>query len=466
MRDGSGPTAGDATEVVLIDALSDPAVRSPGAAAAVLTELITSGDLPVGTRLPTIRSLSQKTGLSTRTVVGVWAELRGSGLVETNRRGGTVVLGARPQAYPADRKATAPDRLEDRDLLTGSPDYELQPDLTAALIAGLATDELHHPGRDYITDRLRSAVVAGWPFDAKAFVAAGGGSEGLLLAVEAAAPAGSLIAVEEPIIPGFLDTLTEVGYRVVGIASDERGASPDALAEVVRDGPAAVVLQPEGAYSDLGALTDDRAAELAEVLDAAPTSPWIVEDDAVGPLATSQAPSLGRWFPDRSVRVRSYCKAYGMDIKTCVIGGSAQLVDRAIHIRVHGIAANSRILQNGLAHLVADDAANDVVEVARERYAARRRSLVAALRERAVPAAAGPNSLVVWADVQDETGALVALAQRGILVGAGSRSFPGAGRQPRLRIAVPQLPDDPVTLAALADAIAAEATGVHREFLE
>ncbi|GAA2054792.1 aminotransferase class I/II-fold pyridoxal phosphate-dependent enzyme [Williamsia deligens] len=423
-----------------------------------VTALIRDGRLPEGARLPTIRDLTHGSHLSSRAIVGAWAELRRAGLIDTNRRGGTVVAG------PADG-AERNRGWADRDLLTGSPDYSLQPDLAPAILAGLRTDQLNRPRRDYITDRLRDAVQRDWPFAAESYVAAGGGSEGLLLAVEAAASPGDLVAVEEPIIPGFLDTLEAVGYRVVGIESDDHGARPESLAAALALGPTVVVLQPEGAYAAGGVLDKERADALADVIENAGHTPWIVEDDAVGPLAVAQAPSLGDRLPHRTVRVRSYCKAFGMDIKTCVIGGAATVVDQAIRLRVHGIAANSRILQNALAHLVADPSAAEVVASAREHYDRRRTALVSALADRGITASSGPNSLVVWAEVRDETGAMLELARRGVNVGSGARSFVGSGTG-LLRIAVPQLPDDVSAIGDLADQIAAAASAVHREFLD
>lgn len=440
----------------LFDALEEDRAHSSEQVRAVVARLIREGALAGGTRLPTIRELTKGLDISTRAIVSAWNSLRSDGLIETHRRGGTVV---------ADGSAAPVLTWADRDLLTASPDYTLQPDLAAAILGGLRTDHLNRPRRDYITERLRDAVADDWPFAAEAFVAAGGGSEGLLLAVEATASPGELVAVEEPVIPGFLDTLEEVGYRVVGIAADEEGIVADSLAEVLEQRPAVIVVQPEGAYSATGSLSEARVLEIADVLETADHRPWIVEDDAVGPLARLQAPSLGTRFPDRTVRVRSYCKAYGMDIKTCVIGGGAHIIDRAIRLRVHGIAANSRILQDALAHLVTDPDVETVIETARSSYRHRRTALQSALAERGIRAHSGPNSLVLWVEVRDETGAMLDLARKGIHVGSGARSYVGGGHG-LLRVAVPQLPDESVAIAELADALAAAAGMVHREFLD
>src|SRR5690606_33279682 len=182
----SGVSVTEPDTTLLVRALGTHTPHTSESVRAVTARLIREGAFAPGARLPTIRELSQRCGLSTRTLVAAWSELRKEGLITTNRRGGTVV------AAPADVPLTRV--LADRDLLTGSPDYALQPDLAAAMLAGLHTDQLNRPAREYITDRLRDAVVDSWPFEAQSFVAAGGGSEGLLLAVDAAAPPGALVA--------------------------------------------------------------------------------------------------------------------------------------------------------------------------------------------------------------------------------------------------------------------------------
>lgn len=59
-----------------------------------LEVLVRAGQLPPGTSLPTIRQLAHDLGLAPGTVQRAYRELEGAGLVETRRRGGTVVLAA------------------------------------------------------------------------------------------------------------------------------------------------------------------------------------------------------------------------------------------------------------------------------------------------------------------------------------------------------------------------------------
>lgn len=69
-----------------------------------LAELITSGKLLPGERLPTVRALAADLGLAANTVARAFKELEAAGLVITGRRAGTVVA---PGEHTADVELTA-----------------------------------------------------------------------------------------------------------------------------------------------------------------------------------------------------------------------------------------------------------------------------------------------------------------------------------------------------------------------
>ncbi|OLR90434.1 GntR family transcriptional regulator [Actinokineospora bangkokensis] len=56
-----------------------------------LAARITSGELAVGTKLPTVRALAADLGLATNTVARAYRELESAGLLETRGRAGTYV---------------------------------------------------------------------------------------------------------------------------------------------------------------------------------------------------------------------------------------------------------------------------------------------------------------------------------------------------------------------------------------
>jgi GntR family transcriptional regulator len=70
-----------------------------------ISSLIAVGSLAAGTRLPTVRSLASDLGIAAGTVARAYRELEQSGVIETRRRNGTVVVGmhdagGRPAAAP------------------------------------------------------------------------------------------------------------------------------------------------------------------------------------------------------------------------------------------------------------------------------------------------------------------------------------------------------------------------------
>lgn len=430
-----------------------------GDLADIIVDLVLSGELAPGARLPTVRALAKATERSVGSILNAWGKLQEQGYVQTRRRGGTVVL---PRDSVPERGI--PD-WRGIDLAQNAPDLSLQPSLERALISSLDAETLNVFGRELMTERLRAAVLPHWPFDAQEWTTAGGGTEALLLTIEAAAPPQSTIAVDEPLGPGVLDTIRDLGLTAIGVSSDQYGPRPNDLERALAAGAVAFVVQPGAPFALEHTVAADRCRELENVLVRYPDV-WIIEDDSIGPLHDTDLPTFGVAFGDRTVRIRSFCKAYGIDGRTSVVGGSKTLVERALKKRSHGVGSNSRILQNTLAYLINDPNTGRLVSAAQERYASRRGALLAALRERGLDARAGSNSLVVWVSVEDETSALVALARQGVSVGAGSRSFVDSGHQQLLRISATQLPDDLDAIAQLADLIAASVAESSREYFD
>jgi DNA-binding transcriptional MocR family regulator len=440
-----------------------------------ISALIDSGELPAGTQLPTIRDFARAAGISVGTIADSWSSLRDAGLIQTRRRGGSTVT----DRSAGDAPESAPETPVFRgwhhvDLVQVNADVTLQPALGEALLSSLDAPDLNAPGRDYMTTRLHSAVDKEWPFPAEAWATAGGGTEALLLATSAAASTGSVVAVDEPVVPGFLDTLSDLGITAVGVSADEHGPTAESLRAALTRKPVAFVFQPGAPFGIDHTVSVERVTELAEVIaehnrnaaSAGDPEVWVIEDDSIGPLTTQDVRSMGPILPGQVLRIRSYCKAYGIDVRTSILGGSRALVQRSMQQRSHGVGSNSRILQNALAHLIGSPTAARSVDVARARYAERREILVAALVAQGLRAHAGPESLVVWIEVDNEIDALVALASQGISVGSGRKSFVTPPAQGLLRIAVTQLPDSAELIAELARLVAQAARGSLREYFD
>ncbi|NDU74678.1 aminotransferase class I/II-fold pyridoxal phosphate-dependent enzyme [Actinomadura sp. DSM 109109] len=425
--------------------------RTARGIAAALTSLIRSGELPAGTRLPTVRGLAAELGVSPGTVADAWTTLGRHRVVSAQRRRGTVVIGPPNVPHPAryERIGEFGTRLA-IDLAVAAPDPALLPPLAGALAAGARTPHLNDYTRETITPALRAAVEPRWPFPPAGMLTVGGGYEGVQLVCQTVAVPGDRIAVEDPTGARLLDILEAQGAEIVPVACDAEGPEPDSLAEALATGPAAFVYQPRAHTPRGHALTPARAAELAALL--APAGTLVIEDDGTGEASASPAVSVGTHLPDRTVLVRSYSKSHGPDLRIAVIGGAAEPVERVRVLRSFGTGWTSRVLQDSLAHLLSDPATDAVVARARLAYAERREGLAAALAERGVPTG-NRDGLMLWVPVADESAALVTLAAHGVAAAPGSR-YQIVPSGPHLRIATSRLHDAPFPLPELADLIA------------
>ncbi|WP_454872564.1 aminotransferase-like domain-containing protein [Paraburkholderia xenovorans] len=425
--------------------------RSPAGIAVEIANLIRNGELPIGTQLPAVRDLAAALGVSPSTVSSAWRQLRSHRMVSGSRRNGVWVQG--------DQTSLRPVRYEGRgnfgpfavtDLRLATPDPELLPDLTQALVHATKAKNLNSYVREVITPSLREAVTPVWPYEAAAFIATNGGYDALYLALVSSVLPGSYIAVETPATIRILDIVDKVGARSLPIECDDEGPLPESLAAALKRKPSAVLFQP-GVHATTGRLLSRRrATALASLL--RKSDALIVEDDGLGFISPEPAPSLGKSFPDRTIHIKSFSKSHGPDLRLAVMSGSANFIDQVRGYRNFREGWTTRIVQEAAAWLLQDEGSVACIERARKIYAERNAAFSRALTERKIPHSAG--GLVAWVAVPSEQHALVTLASRGIAVNPGSPS--ALTKTTHVRIATGQLVNDfekvaDVVLAGLHD---------------
>lgn len=209
-----------------------------------LSQMIRSGLLPVGTRLPTVRDLAFRLGVSPGTVSEAWGELKRQKIVSGRGRGGAWVSGDNATPRPTRMASVAdfgPDAL---DLSLAVPDAALLPPLREALAQAASAENLNSYERTPILPALREAVAPDWPYRPDAFLATNGGYNAVYAVLHATVLPGSCVAIEDPTAMRLLDIIEDLGAEILPVARDADGPLPAGLAAALERRPSAFIFQP------------------------------------------------------------------------------------------------------------------------------------------------------------------------------------------------------------------------------
>ena len=432
--------------------------------AAVIGRMISAGTLEIGTRLPTVRELSRRLGVSPTTVSEAWRSLANVGAIETRGRNGTYVRRPTgpggPRRY---RQVTEGPGHFALDLSSGTPDPLLLPDL-APIVArvgrqSLTSSYLERP----VLPELAAEIESTWPFPPAALTVVDGALDALDRVASEVLRLGDRVIVEHPTFPPILDLLDRLDCEAVGVDVDDEGLIIDQLRVAVgadangdrHRAPVALFLQPRAQNPAGIAMSARRAKAIAGAL--AHTNTIVIEDDHANDISSAPLVSVGRWLPDRTVHIRSYSKSHGPDLRLAAVGGAGDVVTAVANRRLLGPGWSSRILQAVLLELLRDPATASTMAQARAAYTARRSRVTEILTRHSVTVT-GTDGINLWVAVEDERSAVVGLAARGIGVAPGG-PFLVRPDTDHIRVTVGLLADD----AQLADASehVAEASASH-----
>jgi DNA-binding transcriptional MocR family regulator len=407
--------------LVLVNAIED---RSARGIAAAVGRLINAGDISPGTRLPTVRELAAVLGTSPARVDAAWRALAARGIIETQGRRGSFAKGAAESVAPSRWWGLTGSANQFKlDLSTGAPDQSLLPHLDAAVSRSAERLALTSYQGPLVIPELEQVLRARWrpQGEPERITIVNGALDAIDRLLAVAVRFGDRVMVEEPGYPPVFDLVDAHGAEAVPVRLDEQGISPAALRDAIRASPSALILQPRAQNPTGIAMTAARARELARILLPA-SGVTILEDDHAADLTGGRAVTLARHLPERTVRVLSFSKSHGPDLRLAAVGGPARILDALIARRALGPGWSSRLVQTLLMLMLTDPLTVAEVRHARSVYAERRNRLVAEL-DRLGITTTGTDGINLWISVMREREAVHALASQGISVAPGAPFF-------------------------------------------
>ena len=338
-----------------------------------ITQLVNSGELRVGTKMPSVRQFAKSNSISTFTVVESYDRLLTTGLLSSRRGSGYFV--ARSE-IPAVRSILPAPLLLNIDAL--SPD--LYTGVSDALPAGSGWLPPEWYGESTILDAIRHAMripasrlrgygnPLGFPslrqhlastladelfaVEPDQIVLTHGATHGFDLILRTLTKPGDCVFVEDPGYSNLLSLIRHHGCVPVGIPRGEHGLDFDVLQErAIRHQPKlmfvnTVLQNPLG--TSLSHAQAHRLLGLAERFDF-----WVVEDDIYRELSARSDPSLAAMDGLRRViRVGSFSKTLSQTLRVGSIAASASLISELVRVKMLTGLTTSDINERAVLHAI------------------------------------------------------------------------------------------------------------------
>jgi DNA-binding transcriptional MocR family regulator len=273
---------------------------------------IRDGVLRVGDRVPSIRSLSCKQGVSISTILQAYFWLENRGCVEARNRSGfyvrvpTAELNPEPKFQISDptptkvgmsemvtkilRAVSDPAKIPLGGALQ-SPSLLPYHKLNRIIRQITQNDPLHSsyyqfpPGSELLRRQIaRRSLDFGCSFSPRDIIITCGAMEALNLCLRAVAQPGEVVAVESPAYFGMLQAIESLGMRALEIPTHPRtGMNLDVLERSIKKHPVKACIMMSNCHNPLGyVLADERKKALVELM--AKHQIPLIEDDLYGDL--------------------------------------------------------------------------------------------------------------------------------------------------------------------------------------
>ncbi|WP_299821897.1 PLP-dependent aminotransferase family protein [uncultured Jannaschia sp.] len=305
------------------------------------------GDLPPGAKLPPVRDLAWRIGVTPGTVARAYTRLTDAGLLEAvvgrgtfvARKGGLEAIQAEPKPLAIDALPHGTGgAVHDVNMLSPHLPSVGQAELIRTLLSEIAADPpsglMHYPvhrseepARTAAASYLASPELG--PVAPDDVILTNGGQQAIALILQTVlAGRRPVVLLEELTYPGFRRMAETLRADVVTVAIDGEGVRPDALAAAARHGDAQILCtSPDAQNPTCRRASEGRRREVIAVARAANLQ--ILEDDCYQ-MTASDAPSYRLLAPERTWHVSSVAKTISPALR---LGFALPPPDRRLALR-------------------------------------------------------------------------------------------------------------------------------------
>ncbi len=354
-----------------------------------LQELIGDGRIPIGTRLPSERAVTQALGISRNTVTRAYADLIAGGFATVRQGSGTYA------AVPVDRRRAHDHALHALSAVhpsEGTIDLicaasAATPGVAAAYERALAALPAYLGSEGYLPSGLPvlQALIAesyarrGMPTRPEQIVITSGALGGVAIAARALSRPGDRVMIESPVYSNAIEALRLGGGRLVSSPLLDAGWDLDGIeATLQQTTPHLAYLIPDFQNPTGFLMSDAERARYATALRATRTIAIVDEALQATSLSDATMPAPFAVHAADAITVGSASKLFWGGLRVGWIRAPRDLVGRLVKARVQFDLGSSLFDQLVVAELLGEGA---IAELRRSQLTLRRDALAQAIRE-------------------------------------------------------------------------------------
>ncbi|WP_199613632.1 MocR-like pyridoxine biosynthesis transcription factor PdxR [Paenibacillus alkalitolerans] len=334
-----------------------------------LRNMIETGELWQGMRLPPTRKVSQELRVARNVVIEVYEQLTAEGYLESRVGSGTYIAegihirtganqpAAMLQHNPSNR---AKERQDIIDFNSGTPDLRLFPRKLwgkyVREVTEYSPDEVFNYGDPQGEPELRAAIarymfrVKGIRCSPDQLFIVSGSSEGFLLIASACSPMFLTVYVEDPTVDFIPDIFRRMGYTIRPVGVDRQGMEVDSIAPAEPRG--LLLVTPSHQYPTGSIMSIQRRQQAVILAEAA--GHYIVEDDYDSEFRHKgvPVPPLQALAPSRVIYAATFSKTLSPGLRLGFLAVPPQLVDTFVRVKTELNLSSPAIIQLALARII------------------------------------------------------------------------------------------------------------------